>query len=50
MIQKMSNIDDYEDSLSGKDKKFLASIKRGRIQYVKGQVVDMSTVFTDVII
>lgn len=49
MIQKMSNIDDYEDLLSGKDKKFLTSIKHGRIQYAKGQVVDMSTVFAGII-
>ena len=43
------DIDEYEDSLSGKDKEFLASIKRSRLQYLKGEVVDMSDVFADVI-
>lgn len=43
------DIDEYEDLLAGKDKEFLASIKRSRAQYAKGQVFDMSDVFADVI-
>lgn len=43
------DIDEYEDSLSSKDKEFLASIKRARLQYGKGQVLDMNDVFADVI-
>lgn len=43
------DIDEYEDLLSGKDKEFIASIKHARTQYDKGQVLDMSDVFADVI-
>lgn len=43
------DIDEYEDSLSLKDKQFLASIKLARSQYTKGQVVDMADVFADII-
>ncbi|HCC05844.1 TPA: hypothetical protein DEP94_00545 [Candidatus Nomurabacteria bacterium] len=43
------DIDEYEDSLCNKDKEFLASIKRARAQYSKGQVLDMNDVFADVI-
>ena len=43
------DIDEYEDLLSGKDKEFLASIKKARAEYVKGNVIDMSDVFADVI-
>lgn len=43
------DIDEYEDLLSGKDKEFVASIKRARAEYKKGQVFDMTDVFADVI-
>ena len=43
------DIDEYEDLLSGKDKEFLATIKRARAQYLKNDVLDMSDVFADVI-
>lgn len=43
------DIDEFEDILSGKDKEFLASIKKARTQYAKGNVIDMSDVFADVI-
>lgn len=43
------DIDEYEDLLSGKDKEYLASIKNTRAQYLKGNVLDMSDVFADVI-
>ena len=43
------DIDEYEDSLSSKDREFLTSIKRARTQYTKGQVFDMNDVFADVI-
>jgi prevent-host-death family protein len=41
------DIDEYEDSLSLKDKTFLASIKRARAEYKKGSVI--VDVFADVI-
>jgi len=43
------DIDEYEDMLSGKDAEFLASIKRARAQYAKGDVLSMSDVFASVI-
>lgn len=43
------DIDEYEDALSAKDKLFLASIKKARAQYAKGNVIDMTDVFADVI-
>lgn len=43
------DIDEYEDMLSGKDKEYLKSINQARTQYVKGDVLDISDVFADVI-
>lgn len=43
------DIDEFEDLLSGKDKDFLASIKKARSQYSKNNIVDMTDVFADVI-
>jgi prevent-host-death family protein len=43
------DIDEYEDSLSAKDKEFVASIKKARAQYVKGDALTMDDVFADVI-
>ncbi len=43
------DIDEYEDLLMGKDKEYLASIKKARTQYAKGNVLDMTDVFADVI-
>jgi prevent-host-death family protein len=43
------DIDEYEDSLSNKDKEFLSSIKRARTQYKKGDVFGMQDIFADVI-
>ncbi len=43
------DIDEYEDMLSGKDKGYLKSINQARTQYVKGDVLDISDVFADVI-
>jgi prevent-host-death family protein len=43
------DIDEYEDLLTGKDKEYLTSIKNARAQYAKGNVLDMSDVFADVI-
>lgn len=43
------DIDEYEDLLSGKDKEFIASIKKARTQYLKNDVVDMQDVFADVV-
>ncbi len=43
------DIDEYEDLLTGKDKEYLASIKKARTQYTKGNVLNMTDVFADVI-
>lgn len=43
------DINEYEDLLTGKDKEYLASIKNARAQYAKGNVLDISDVFADVI-
>jgi prevent-host-death family protein len=43
------DIDEYEDLLLGKDKEYLTSIKNARAQYAKGNVLDMSDVFAEVI-
>jgi prevent-host-death family protein len=43
------DIDEYEDSLSAKDKVFVASIKKARKEYKDGKVFDMQELFADVI-
>ncbi len=43
------DIDEYEDALSAKDKKYLQSIKKARTQYKKGDVFDLHDVFSDVV-
>ncbi len=43
------DIDEFEDLLSSKNKDFIASIKKAREQYKKGNVFDMNDVFADVI-
>lgn len=43
------DIDEFEDILSGKDKEFIASIKKARAQYLKKDVLNMFDVFADVI-
>lgn len=43
------DIDEYEDSLSIKDKAYLASIKKARSQYAKGDVLGLDDVFADII-
>lgn len=48
MIERIKTIDEYEDLLSGKDKKFLASIKCARAQYIKGHTYDIDEVFKDI--
>lgn len=42
------DIDEYEDYLAEHDKNFLASIKKARTQYEKGEVFDMEDVFADI--
>lgn len=42
------DIDEYEDYLAAHDKDFLASIKKARSQYEKGDVFDMNDVFADI--
>jgi prevent-host-death family protein len=43
------DIDEFEDMLSSKDKKFLMSIKVARKEYAKGEVIDMHELFEDII-
>ncbi len=43
------DIDEYEDMLSTKDKEFLVSIKKARLEYIQGNVFNMQDVFADVI-
>ncbi len=43
------DIDEFEDMISTKDKKFLASIKEARKNYAEGQVIDMRDVFSDIV-
>lgn len=43
------DIDEYEDMLSTKDKEFLVSIKKARLDYTQGNVFNMQDVFADVI-
>lgn len=43
------DIDTYEDVVSGKNKKFVASIKRARAQYARGDVLSMEEVFSGLI-
>jgi prevent-host-death family protein len=43
------DIDEFEDLLSAKDKGFLASIKRARKEYAKGNVVSMNELFEDIV-
>ena len=42
------DIDEFEDYLSSKDKEFLASIKKARSEYSKGQVFNMEDVFAGI--
>ncbi len=42
------DIDEFEDYLNAKDKKFLASIRKARTQYAKGNIFDMADVFAGI--
>ncbi len=42
------DIDEFEDYLTAKDKDFIASIKKARTQYLKGNIFDMADVFAGI--
>lgn len=39
------DIDEFEDYLEGKDKNFIASIKKARAEHARGEVFSMEDVF-----
>ncbi len=45
----LMDIDEFEDLLSAKDKKYLASIKFARKEYAKGNVVNMHDLFAGIV-
>ncbi len=42
------DIDVFEDYLTAKDKEFLASIKKARMQYLRGNIFDMADIFAGI--
>lgn len=42
------DIDEFEDYLTAKDKEFLKSIKKARVQYTKGDIFNMTDVFAGI--
>ncbi len=42
------DIDEFEDYLTAKDKAFIASVKKARGQYARGDVFDVADVFAGI--